>query len=181
MFFHTSFGQTADRKSELDKYFLNLPLDTNLTELILAAKSDTEIKKDTEFAGGFYGILTHHLMFDNQPGKYRLAIYKPNKAAGFDIPDSNNVRIALSAKYNVTHANKIRKQFRQIVRTFKKVSAKSVRFSEWTNYRKIRDGFDFFRTSTEKNPYLTIYFDNGQRLKDNYSIRIIYIRLDIKD
>ena len=177
-----SFGQTLDRKFELEKIFLQLPIDTNLTLLIDAAKSDTTIKKNNDtFAdkSDYYtGYLSRHREFKIQPKSYQIEIFTSKKyGTGGQIADSILI-VALYASYGNTLTKEIKKQYKELVATFKNLSSRSEEFTLYADPGKTGKGYNFYGTDNDKIPYLTISLKYGDCLGKNYSILICYNRTD---
>ncbi len=175
-----SFGQTFDRKFELEKIFLQLPIDTNLTFLIDAAKSDTSIKKNNDTFSNksdyFIGYLSSHRQFIIQPKSYQIEIFTSKKyGTGGQIVDTI-LTIALYATYGNTLTKEIKKQYKELVATFKNLSSRSEEFTLHSDPGKSGKGYNFYGIYSDKIPYLTISLKYGDCLGENYSILICYNR-----
>lgn len=179
-----SFGQKLDRKAELEKIFLQLPIDTNLTELIQAAKSAPTLKSynDTliEEPDYFTGYLTKNSQFEIQPKNYQFEIFTTSidGVVGVSEPIDSILIIAIYANYGDTLTKEVKKQYLKFVNTFKKKSQRAEKYTVHAEPGQIGEGYKFFRTENDRFQYLTISLMYGDCTSKSYSIHISYNRTD---
>jgi len=182
LFSNNIFGQVLDRNKEVEKIFLGLPIDTNLTILLNIARANEFIKEYIdievfEIKDYFTGYFSIHDYFKLQPHRYQIEIYtSEDYGIAGQILDSILV-VAIYANYGNVFTKDIVEQYEELIKRFKELSTEAGEFQTHAESGKVSEGFYFFRTKEEKVPYLTISLCNGGCIKD-YSIKIMYNRVN---
>lgn len=179
-----AWGQATGINEELKKVFFGLPVDTTLTVLIDAAKANTVIKYIDLKNDDYTGYLPDYKYLKLQPKHCVLQIFT---SGGYSIAGQmldSVLIISMDANYGDILTKDIKKQYKELITTFKKISMKTEKFELYSGSGKAGDGFYFFRTKEEKIPYLTIVLssmltisfdeDDGMR----HAIHINYNRVN---
>jgi len=176
------FGQ-MEPENELEKLFFSLPIRSEIEIIIDSAKNNDFISsfednynlaKKPNFSGNF--SQNNYLLIESNSGQigiFRSGLYT---LWGLDLDSLDVVYISLDFGDKMT--KELRKEYKRLVKTFKKVSEKSEKYKLYADPGLIGYGFCFFKSVDDKLPFMSIEVGLGDCVSDTKSLIVNYYKIE---
>lgn len=176
------FGQLEPEK-ELEKIFYSLPIRLEIETIIDSAKNNDLI---TSFENSYHitdkpyfsGHISKNNYLSIKPISGQIEIFRSGiyTLRGVDL-DSLDV-VYVSFDFGEKMTKDLRKEYKRLVRNFKKLTGKSEKYKLYADPGLIGYGFCFFKSENDKLPFMSIEVGLGDCVSDTKSLIVNYYKIE---
>lgn len=176
------FGQ-IEPEIELERIFYSLPIRSDIEKIIDSVKTIDLIEPyqrdyDTTSKPYFSGHISKNEYFTNEKLSGQIEIFRSNYYTlwGTEL-DSLDV-LYISLDYSDQHRKVMEKQYKRLVKIFKKLTEKSEKYKLYADPGIIGYGYCFFKTEKDKLPFMSIEIGLGDCVSDTKSFIVNYYKIE---
>ncbi len=176
------FGQN-EAENELKRIFYSLPIRSEIENIIDSAKNVDLISTfDNRFHNSGKPYLTGYINKNDfitvEPASGQIEIFRSGQYTlwGAEL-DSLDI-IYISLDYGDQMSKELRKEYKRLIKTFKKITETSEKYKLYADPGLIGYGYCFFKSENDRLPFMSIEIGLGDCVSNSKSLSISYYKID---
>jgi hypothetical protein len=176
------FGQ-KDSEAELAKIFYDLPIQSEIEIIIDSAKKVDLIEPNNSnllvsTRPYFSGYIAKNDHISNYSKSGQIEIFRSSYYTlwGTELDSLDVIYIRLDYGNKITTYQK--KDYKRLIRTFKKQTEKSEKYKLYADSGLIGYGYYFFKSPNDKLPFMAIEIGLGDCVSDSKSLSVSYYKIE---